>query len=267
MKIILMGTPDFVVPIFDAVLARHDVAAVFTREPKPVGRKQILTKSPVHIWAEARGISVFTNIKEIENAPRPDFIVVAAYGVILKQAVLDYAPCANIHYSLLPAYRGANPVAAAILNGDAETGVCLQKMALELDAGDILMSKKFAIGENDTTESLRIKASAIARDMLVEFLENPAAYPPRPQVGTPSFARKELGDNVDIDWKKSAREIHNQVRAIGGRTKINGADVKILETKVVDGKLDIVRLQAAGKKPMDWKSFANGQHGKIQIGS
>ena len=265
MKIILMGTPDFAIQIFDAVARAHDVAAVFTRAPKPVGRKQILTKSPVHVWAESRGIPVFTNIKEIENAPRTDYIIVAAYGVILKQNVLNYAPCVNVHYSLLPAYRGANPVAAAIMNGDSETGVCLQKMALELDAGDILMSERFSIGENDTTESLRIKASGIAENMLIRFLESPSAYPPKPQVGTPTYARKEIGDDISIDWKKSAREIHNQVRAIGGRTTINGIDVKILETKVKDEKLIIETVQPAGKKPMSWAAFMNGLRPRQQL--
>ena len=265
MKIILMGTPDFVVPIFDAVAAAHDVAAVFTRAPKPVGRKQILTKSPVHVWAEARGIPVFTDIKEIENVARPDFIVVAAYGVILKQSVLDFAPCVNVHYSLLPKYRGANPVAAAIMNGDVESGVCLQKMALELDAGDILAREKFEIGENETTAEIRIKASAIARKMLVGFLENPGAYPPVPQAGEITFAKKELGGDTSIDWKKSPREIHNQIRAIGGRAAVNGIDVKILRTKLENEKLIIETIQPAGKKPMSWAAFMNGQHNKCDI--
>ena len=265
MKLILMGTPDFVVPIFEGLWRAHKIAAVFTRAPKPVGRKQIMTKSPVHIWAEAHDIPVFTSIKEIENAPRPDYIVVVAYGVILKQNVLDFAPCVNVHYSLLPKYRGAHPVAAAIMNGDVESGVCLQKMALELDTGGILSCEKFSIGENETTADVRIKASAIAVGMLLRYLENPGAYPPMPQVGEPSFAKKEIGDDTSIDWKKSAREIHNRVRAIGGRTTINGIDVKILQTEIQNGELKILRVQPAGKKPMSWNDFMNGQHGICDI--
>jgi len=260
-----MGTPDFVVPIFDRIASAHEITAVWTRAPKPQGRKNILTKTPVHIWAESRGLPVFTDIKKIEESERPDFIIVAAYGVILKQNVLDFAPCLNVHYSLLPRYRGAHPVAAAIMNGDTESGVCLQKMVPELDAGDILMSEKFPIGENETTEELRIKASGIAGDMLMKFLENPVAYPPMPQVGTPTFATKAIGENTVIDWKKTPLEIHNQIRAIGGRTTINGIDVRILETKVEGGELKILRVQPAGKNSMSWKDFINGQRGKCDI--
>jgi methionyl-tRNA formyltransferase len=257
-----MGTPSFVAPIFDRIACAHDVVAVFTRAPKPVGRKQEVQKSPVHVWAESRGIPVYTDIKEIEKAPRPDFIIVAAYGVILKQDVLDFAPCLNVHYSLLPKYRGANPVAAAILNGDVESGVCLQKMALELDTGDILMLEKFPIGENETTDEVRVKASAIAAEMLCRFLDDPAAWPPVPQSGEPTFAKKEIGADTSIDWKKSAREIHNQVRAIGGRATVNGIGVQILSTRIEGGELKIIRVQPDGKKPMSWADFMNGQRNK-----
>ena len=307
MKIILMGSPDFVVPIFDRLADEHEVAAVFTRAPKPVGRKNILTQTPVHIWAEGRGLPVYTSIRDFpptvrasadcppsrggHATPPVDYIIVVAYGVILKQNVLDFATCVNVHYSLLPKYRGAHPVAAAIMNGDTQTGVCLQKMVLELDAGDIFMSEKFPIGENDTTEELRVKASDIAADMLIKFLDAPNDYPPVPQIGEVTFATKAIGEDTVIDWKKTPLEIHNQVRAIGGRTVINGIEVKVLKTRVlrrddtptqdfVSGKaaneiypapasggrgeaLQIVMVQPAGKKPMAWKDFVNGQRGKI----
>jgi methionyl-tRNA formyltransferase len=112
MKVVLMGTPGFVVPIFDKIASGHEVSAVFTRAPKPAGRKQIITKSPVHEWAESRGIPVHTSIREFDSpqspAPGPDFIIVAAYGVILRDNVLNAAPCINIHPSDLPKYRGAD---------------------------------------------------------------------------------------------------------------------------------------------------------------
>ena len=260
-----MGTPDFVVPIFEKISGAHEIIAVFTRAPKPAGRKNILTKTPVHIWAESRGLPVFTSIKEIESLSRPDYMVVVAYGVILKQNVLDIAPCVNVHYSLLPKYRGAHPVAAAIMNGDAESGVCLQRMALELDTGDIFMCEKFSIGENETTEEIRIKASAIAGNMLMKFLENPDAEPPMPQVGTPSYAKKKIGGDISIDWKKTPLEIHNQIRAIGGRAVINGIDVRIIKTKIENGELRIEVVQPAGKNLMSWKDFMNGQRGKCVI--
>ena len=265
MKIILMGTPDFVVPVFDGIAAAHEVVAAFTRAPKPVGRKNILTKTPVHIWAESRGIPVFTNINQIERAPRPDFIVVVAYGVILKQDVLDFAPCVNIHPSDLPKYRGPSPIKSAIFNGDAESAVCIMKMAAEVDAGDVLMREKFDIGENETTADVEKKVSEIAGRLVLRYLENPDAYPPECQIGAPTFTRKWTGQDEIIDFNRSQRHIHNQVRAIGGRTTINGVDVKILKTRIENGELKIEVVQPSGKKPMSWNDFMNGQRGKCDI--
>ncbi|MCL2629285.1 MAG: methionyl-tRNA formyltransferase [Alphaproteobacteria bacterium] len=265
MKLILMGTPDFVRPIFDKLAEAHEIIAVFTRAPKPVGRKQVLTKSSVHIWAEEKNIPVYTDINEIEKLPRPDYIVVVAYGVILKQNVLDFATCINVHYSLLPAYRGAHPVAAAIMNGDKESGVCLQKMALGLDEGDLYSCEKFPILENETTEEIRIKASGIAAGMLVKLLADPSAYPLAPQLGKPTYARKEIGENIIIDWKKTPQQIHDSIRAIGGKTKINGIDVRIIKTKIINGKLEIELVRPAGKNIMSWTDFMNGQRGKCEF--
>ena len=267
MKIILMGTPDFVVPIFEAVAEWHEVAAAFTRAPKPVGRKQIMTKTPVHQWAESRGIPVYTSIKNfdklrIENEELR--IIVAAYGVILKENILKYDPI-NIHTSLLPKYRGAAPIVSAILNGDMESGVCIMKMAAEVDAGDILMCEKFPIDKDDATIDVEKKVGAIAGDMVLRYLENPAAYPAVPQVGEPTFTRKITGDDLIIDWKKSPAEIHNQIRAIGGRATINGIDIKILATRIDGGQLIIDNIQPAGKKPMAWREFLNGQRGERLI--
>ncbi|MEE1111541.1 MAG: methionyl-tRNA formyltransferase, partial [Alphaproteobacteria bacterium] len=141
MKLVLMGTNAFVVPIFDAIKsAGHEILAVFTRAPKPVGRKQILTPSPVYIWAEQNGLNVHTNIKEYNYSP--DMIVVISYGVILRDNVLSSAPCINIHPSLLPKYRGPSPIRTAIYNGDTQSGVCLMQVTPELDAGDIYMCQK-----------------------------------------------------------------------------------------------------------------------------
>ena len=262
-----MGTNSFVVPIFDAIKnAGHEIVAVFTRAPKPVGRKHVLTKSPVHIWAEANGLTVHTSIKEYNYAP--DMVVVVSYGVILGDNVLNSAPVINIHPSDLPKYRGASPIKTALYNGDAQSAVCLMKIVPELDAGDILMRVPFAIGENDTNETIEKRVSEIGGYMLVEYLVAPEKYTAVPQSDDATYTRKFVGDDEIIDWSHDVREIHNQIRALGcGRTKINGIDVKILETKMEDGKLHILRIQPAGKKPMDWKSFLNGLRGaEIKMG-
>lgn len=267
MKLVLMGTNDFVVPIFEAVrLSGHEIVAVFTRAPKPVGRKQILTPSPVHIWANEHGLKVHTSIKEYNYTP--DMVVVVSYGVILRDDVLNSAPVINIHPSDLPQYRGPSPIRTAIFNGDKQSAVCLMQLVTEMDAGPIFMRTPFEIGENDTNETVEKRVSEIGAKMLIEYLNAPEKYKPVAQLGEITFTHKFTGNDEIIDWSRDARVIHNQIRALGcGRTKINGVDVKILETRVENGELRIVRIQPAGKKPMDWKSFINGLRGAaVSIG-
>ena len=267
MKLVLMGTNDFVVPMFDAILnAGHEIMAVFTRAPRPAGRKQILTPSPVNIWANAKNLPVYTNIRDYNFSP--DMIVVVSYGVILRDNVLNSAPCVNIHPSCLPKYRGPSPIRTAIYNGDTKSAVCLMQVTPDMDAGDIYIQREFDIGENETNTDIENKVSKIGAEILVEYLSNPSGYVPMPQIGTPTYTRKFTGADEIIDWSRGARAIHNQIRALGaGRTKINGTDVKILETRVENNELKIIRIQPAGKKPMDWKSFLNGLRGaEIKIG-
>lgn len=268
MKLVLMGTNAFVVPIFEAIKnAGHEIVAVFTRAPKPTGRKQILTPSPVHAWADENNLTVHTNINEYNYTP--DTVVVVSYGVILRDNVLSSAPVINIHPSCLPKYRGASPIRTAIYNGDTMSAVCLMDVTPELDAGDVHMCREFEIDIDDTNASIEERVSQIGADMLIEYLQNPSAYPGVPQVGNATFTRKWTGADEIIDWSRSTHDIHNQIRALGcGRTKINDIDVKILKTRLNDNEIEILQLQPAGKKPMDWKSFVNGLHGaEIKYGN
>ena len=262
-----MGTNSFVVPIFEAIRqSGHEIMAVFTRAPKPVGRKQILTPSPVHNWALEHNLPLHTNIKEYNYSP--DMVVVISYGVILRDYVLNSAPVVNIHPSLLPLYRGPSPIRTAIYNGDKKSGVCLMQVTSEMDAGDIYECREFDIDINDTNETVENRVSQISIDMLLPFLDTPESYNAVPQDGVPTFTKKWTGNDEIIDWSRGNMAVHNQVRALGaGRTKINGMDVKILSTRLDGDKLDILQLQPAGKKPMDWRSFVNGLHGaEINIG-
>ena len=267
MKLVLMGTNSFVVPIFEAIRqSGHEIMAVFTRAPKPVGRKQILTPSPVHNWALEHNLPLHTSIKEYNYSP--DMVVVISYGVILRDDVLNSAPVVNIHPSLLPLYRGPSPIRTAIYNGDKKSGVCLMQVTSEMDAGDIYECREFDIDINDTNETVENRVSQISIDMLLPFLDTPESYNAVPQDGVPTFTKKWTGNDEIIDWSRGNMSVHNQVRALGaGRTKINGMDVKILSTRLDGDKLDILQLQPAGKKPMDWRSFVNGLHGaEINIG-
>lgn len=267
MNLVLMGTNDFVVPIFDAIIdAGHKVSAVFTRAPKPVGRKQILTKSPVHVWAESKMLPVYTDIRDYGFSP--DMVVVISYGVILRDNVLGSAPCINIHPSDLPRYRGPSPIRTAIYNGDKKSAVCVMQMTSELDAGDVYLRQEFDIGQDDTNDTIEEKVSVIGARLITEFLKAPEKYASVPQTGEVTYTRKFTGADEIIDWTRSPEQVHNQIRALGaGRTKINGIEVKILETRIKDGILEIIKVQPSGKKPMDWKSFVNGLRGaNIQIG-
>lgn len=267
MKLVLMGTNSFVVPIFDAIKnAGHEIMAVFTRAPRPMGRKRVLTPSPVHAWAAENDLVVHTNINEYNYTP--DMVVVISYGVILRDNVLNSAPVINIHPSFLPKYRGPSPIRTAIYNGDDASAVCLMDVTPELDAGDIHMCREFKIGTDDTNDTIEQRVSDIASVMLIEYLKNPSAYPAQAQDGTPTYTKKWTGDDEIIDWSRGDIAIHNQIRALGcGRTKINGTDVKILKTKLNNRALEILQLQPAGKKPMDWRSFINGLHGaEIKFG-
>lgn len=267
MKLVLMGTNDFVVPIFDVILnAGHEIQAVFTRAPKPVGRKQILTPSPIHVWAESKMLPVYTNIRDYNFSP--DMVVVISYGVILRENVLNSAPCINIHPSDLPRYRGPSPIRTAIYNGDKKSAVCLMQMTAELDAGDVYMRQEFDIGQDDTNETIEKKVSEIGSQLVIDYLCAPEKYKPVPQTGEITYTRKFTGADEIIDWTRSPEQVHNQIRALGaGRTKINGIEVKILETRIKDGILEIIKVQPSGKKPMDWKSFVNGLRGaSIEFG-
>jgi len=263
MKLILMGTNDFVVPVFDDLANKHDIIGVFTRAPKPMGRKHVLTPSPVHIWAEQRGLVVHTSIKEFDGInDKPDMIIVMSYGVILRDNVLNAAKCINIHPSSLPKYRGPSPIRTALLNGDKDIDVCLMAMVAEMDAGDVYMRQNIALDINDTNTDVEHKVSNTAIEMLDKYLTNPDAYKATPQNGAPTFTRKFTGDDEIINWNNPSVQIHNQIRALGyGRTKINGLDVKILETRFENGELKIIKIQPAGKNAMDWKSFVNGLRG------
>jgi len=263
MKLILMGTNDFVVPIFDDLSNKHEIIAVFTRAPKPTGRKHILTPSPVHIWAQSKNLPIYTSIKDFDSVTqKPDLIIVISYGVLLRDNVLNTAKCINVHPSSLPKYRGPSPIKTAILNGDTNMDVCLMEMTAELDAGDVVARKNILIDENDTTMDVEQRVSDTAIQMLNEYIANPDNYVAQPQIGDVIMTRKFTGIDEIIDWKNTPQQIHNQIRALGGgRTKINGMDVKILETRIENGELKITKIQPSGKNPMDWKSFMNGHHG------
>ncbi len=284
-SIIFCGTPDFAVPSLQLLLsdAAFHVALVITQPDRPVGRKQLLTPPPVKTLALEKNIPVFQpeNINaelpaylEAHNIGRPDFLIVVAYGKILKQPILDLPKIApiNVHGSILPRWRGASPVEHAILNGDTETGVTVQIMGAGLDEGPILSIATMHIGQTDTNTSMREKLSKIGATLLAETLKKPLEPKVQPETGI-TICTKLSREDANIDTSTmTAIDIDRRIRALnpwpGVITSIEGHELKLIEASLTEAAdsiplpcangstLYLAVIQEAGKKPMkaaDWR--------------
>ncbi len=223
MNIIFMGTPDFAVPSLDALIAAgHDVIAVYTQPPRPAGRGKALLASPVQTRAEALGIPVFSprSLRDVEAqaafaALGADIAVVAAYGLILPQPILDAPPlgCLNVHASLLPRWRGAAPVQRAILAGDVRTGVTIMQMEAGLDTGPMRATVEIDIA-GKTGAALTQELAQSGAALLVDVLADLPAHPPvaQPETGV-TYATKLDKSETQLDFLVSATQIERQIRA------------------------------------------------------
>ncbi|HZH28583.1 MAG TPA: methionyl-tRNA formyltransferase [Azospirillaceae bacterium] len=253
LRLAFMGTPDFAVPALDALVeAGHEVACVYCQPPKPAGRGHEVQKTPVHRRADARSIPVRTpktlRDPEAQAAFRDlnlDAAVVAAYGLILPQPVLD-APrlgCVNIHASLLPRWRGAAPIHRALLAGDAETGITIMQMDAGLDTGPMLAKSAVPIGADATAQALHDTLAALGARMIVETLDGLArgtvTPEPQPDAGV-TYASKLTKDEGRLDWTRPAVELARRVRALtpwpgGFFDAPNGERLKVLEAVALPG--------------------------------
>lgn len=250
MRIVFMGTPDFAVPVLDALIdAGHDVVAAYSQPPRAGGRRgKALTPSPVQARAETLGIEVRTPLSfrkepgaiEAFAALAADVAVVAAYGLILPQALLD-APrlgCLNVHGSLLPRWRGAAPIQRAILAGDAETGVGIMQMEAGLDTGPVLLEERTPI-DGKAADILSAELAAIGARLMVRVLDAIHAFPPRaqPEDGV-TYASKIDKAEARIDFNRSAVEVERQVRAFnpapGAYFEYAGERIKVLSAAVME---------------------------------
>ncbi|MDP3958890.1 MAG: methionyl-tRNA formyltransferase [Pseudorhodobacter sp.] len=249
MKVVFMGTPDFALPILDAVALHHEVVAVYTQPPRPAGRGQQPRPSAVQTRAAALGLATRhpTSLRDLQAVAEfaalgADVAVVVAYGLILPQAVLD-APrlgCLNIHASLLPRWRGAAPIQRAILAGDSETGICIMQMQAGLDTGPVLVRATSPIGPSDTAGDLQDRLSALGADLIVQALDAlPDLVPePQPDAGA-THAAKIAKAEARIDWSRPATEIDRQVRGLspfpGAWCQIGEERVKLLGSHLAAG--------------------------------
>lgn len=250
MRIIFMGTPDFAVPALEALVAAgHSVVAAYTQPPRPGGRRgKELTPTPVHRKAEELGIEVRhpASLKGAEEqaafaALDADIAVVAAYGLILPQAVLD-APghgCLNLHGSILPRWRGAAPIQRAILAGDPETGVGIMRMEAGLDTGPVLLEGRTPI-DRKTAGELTTELAQIGADLIVRVLADLSAYPeiPQPEDGV-TYARKIDKAETRIDFAQDAGQVERQIRAFasapGAWFEFDGERCKVLVAEPAEG--------------------------------
>ena len=291
MRVVFMGTPDFSVPVLEALVAAgHEVACVYSQPPRPAGRGKKDRPSPVHNKAIELGLDVRTpvSLKTAEDqadfeALGADVAVVVAYGLILPQAVLD-APergCLNIHASLLPRWRGAAPIHRAIMAGDKTTGVCIMQMEAGLDTGPVLLRREIGIGPEETTSDLHDRLSALGAEAIVEALAqlDGLVATPQPEDGV-TYAAKIDKAEARVDWSQSADEVDRQIRGLspfpGAWCEVEGERVKLLRSRVVagsgapgevlapflvacgDGTVEILELQRAGKRAMAVKEALAG---------
>ena len=307
MRIVFMGTPEFAVPSLNALLeAGHQVCGVFCQPDKPVGRHQNkLQPPPVKVVAQEHDIPVFQPTKLRDGTAltqlqewNPELIVVAAYGRILPDEILHLPPkgCINVHSSLLPRYRGAAPIHWAIVNGDEETGVTIMDMATELDAGDIISQVKTPIDSEETVEMLHDRLAQLGGALLVQTVADIAAgtaVRTKQEASQVTYAPMLSRALSPIDWKRTAKEIHNQVRGLvpwpatstdifGGETvkvfsvcepdlttqkeagTILAANQQGIDVACGDGKvIRILELQAPGSRRMAAADYLRGHPIKV----
>ena len=293
MKIVFMGTPDFSVPVLEKLMDEHEVVAVYTRAPKESGRGKRINKTPVHVLAEAKGIEVRTprtlrnsEEQDILRSYNADVAIVAAYGLLLPQEVLDMFPkgCINVHASLLPRWRGAAPIQRAIEYGDKESGISIMQMALELDAGDVLSKESVEISSSMTGGELHDKLSLVGANLLLDTLRKIEDITPVKQdESLVTYASKLDKSECLINFDVESEELHNKIRAFNPYPAMyfiyNGERFKIFEIEIVensgkageilegncnliiatkDKAVKVVKIQREGKQAMKIDELLRG---------
>jgi methionyl-tRNA formyltransferase len=255
------ATAPFGADVLGRLAQRHDVTALLTRPDAPRGRGRKTAAPPAKEAAERLGIPVLQPAR-----PEPgmdlgaDTVVVAAYGLLIPEAVLEERLWLNVHPSLLPRWRGAAPVERAIMVGDAETGVTIHRTVKELDAGPIAAQRAFPIGEQEDAGAVFEKAAALAVDLLDEVLPRPEFTPQEDHGAT--YAEKITAADRELDWEDPPDELLNKIRAlsphIGARAQLHGRGVTIWQARVAGGRLEPLEVQPDGKRRMKYDEFLRG---------
>lgn len=304
LKVIFMGTPDFAVPVLQKLIENTNVVLVVTQPDKLVGRKQILTPTPVKVEAEKHHIPVFQPVKiredyeEILNT-NADIIITCAYGQIIPKAILDYPRlgCINVHASLLPKYRGGAPIHKCLLNGEEKTGVTIMYMAEKMDNGDIISQAEYVIQESDNVGTLHEKLSLLGANLLIDTLPsivNGTNQRIKQNISEVTFAYNIKREEERLDFHKKGIEIINHVRGLNpwplANFLLNDTEFKVIEARFeqkeiknevgtivevtkntfgiacMDGVIYLEKVKPFGKKEMHIADYLNGVDKEKLIG-
>jgi methionyl-tRNA formyltransferase len=261
LKLAVAATAPFGADVLERLAERNEVTALLTRPDAPRGRGRKVAAPPAKEAAEGLGIPVLQPAR-----PEPglelgaDTVVVAAYGLLIPESVLDERLWLNVHPSLLPRWRGAAPVERAIMAGDAETGVTIHRTVKELDAGPVAAQRAFPIGEQDDAGAVFEKAAALAVELLGDVLPDPA-FTPQDEHGV-TYAEKITAADRELDWDDPPDELLNKIRAlsphIGARAQLHGRSVTVWKARVAGGRLELLEVQPDGKRRMTYDEFLRG---------
>ena len=280
MRLAYLVSPAAAVPPLHALLAEgHEVKIVVTQPDRRRGRGVELVPTPVKAAAVEAGLPVTDKVDDVLGAGA-ELGVVVAYGRLIKPHVLEQLPMINLHFSLLPRWRGAAPVERAILAGDTETGVCVMALEEGLDTGPVYRREVVPIGADETADQLRHRLVEVGTTLLVETLGQ-GLGDPEPQVGEPTYAAKIEVDELRLDWDRPVVELHRLVRIGRAWTTFRGRRLRVLQARIADaeastpaagviegllvgtgdgGVLELVEVQPEGKPPMPARAWVNGAH-------
>tara|TARA_B100000073_G_scaffold87278_1_gene68026 strand:+ start:10167 stop:11054 length:888 start_codon:yes stop_codon:yes gene_type:complete len=274
-RVAYIGTPAIAVyPLLKLVEEGYDIPLVVTGPDKRRGRGSSTSPSDVKREAERLGLNVSSNIDDLVSID-VDLAIVVAFGQLIPKHILDHVQMINIHFSLLPRWRGAAPLERAILAGDTKTGVCIMELEETLDTGGIYRCVEIPIGPNQTLEELREKSVSEGVDLLLQSLEEGLGSP-TPQLGEPSYAHKISSSELEIDWGLSSEEILRLVRLGRAWTTVSGSRLRIHSAKIgsltnleigqrkglsvgsCDGTVELLEVQPEGRKKMLAEDWMNG---------
>lgn len=280
MRIVFLGTPVDAVPTLRALVdAGHEVALAVTQPDRRRGRGAATAPSPVKAAALALGLPVRTPARArdvVDEVAASDAALgaVVAFGQLLPSALLDALPhgFVNLHFSLLPRWRGAAPVERAILAGDEETGVCVMRVDTGLDTGPVFAVERTPIGPEETAGELRARLVQLGTELMVETLPRVPELEPVPQAGEPTYADKLDVGEFELDWSRPAEEVLRVIRAgnprPGAWTTVGDTRLKIWRARIgPDGTVDPLEIQPEGKNRMAWDAWQRGRPGTLRLGS